>query len=214
MSPAGRMLRPYVTRQWRALAGAGGATAVLTAADLAKPWPLALIVDRLLAERTRPFDLEAGDVRLLIAVAALVMLIAVAEALAQYGADLWLQRAGERIAHEMRVDVYGHLQRLSLGYHQQRQKGDLLTHVTGDVDDMGELFSQTLGEIVQAGLLAAGLTLVLLVLDPVLALVSLVATPLLVGISFVYRRRVRSLARERRAQDGQIASMAARPCRR
>ena len=83
-----------MARQWRALAGAGGATAVLTAADLAKPWPLALIVDRLLAERTQPFELSGADVRLLVAVAGMVLVIALAEAFAQYATDLWLQSAG------------------------------------------------------------------------------------------------------------------------
>ena len=208
MTPAGRMLRPYMARQWRALAGAGGATAVLTAADLAKPWPLALIVDRLLAERTQPFELSGADVRLLVAVAGMVLVIALAEAFAQYATDLWLQSAGERIAHDLRVRVYEHLQRLSLGFHQQRQKGDLLTRVTGDVNAMGDLFSQSLGEMVQAALLAIGMTIVLLVLDPVLALVSLAATPLMAVLSVVYRRRVRSQARVRRTQEGRIASVA------
>jgi ATP-binding cassette subfamily B protein len=208
MSPAARMLRPYVVSQWRALAGAGGATAVLTAADLAKPWPLALVVDRVLAERTVPFSLDGADVRLLALVAAITLAIALAEGLAQYGADLWLQSAGERIAHDLRVAVYDHLQRLSLGFHQQREKGDLLTRVTGDVNAMGDLFAQSLGEMVQAGLLAAGMTVVLLFLDPVLALVSLAATPLMAAISFVFRRRVRSQARLRRKHDGRIASVA------
>ena len=76
MTPAGRMLRPHVVRRWKALAGAGGATVALTAADLAKPWPLALVVDRLLAHRTAPFTLDAGDVRLLAVVAAVVLAIA------------------------------------------------------------------------------------------------------------------------------------------
>ena len=48
LSPAARMLRPHVVRRWKALAGAGGATVALTLADLAKPWPLALVVDKVL----------------------------------------------------------------------------------------------------------------------------------------------------------------------
>ncbi|MEA2133280.1 MAG: ATP-binding cassette, subfamily bacterial [Solirubrobacteraceae bacterium] len=208
MTSAGRMLRPHVVRRWKALAGAGGATAALTAADLAKPWPLALIVDRLLAHRTAPFTLDAGDARLLAAVAAVVLAIAVVEAVAQYASDLWLQAAGERISHDLRVRVYEHLQRLSLGFHQGRQKGDLVTRVTGDVNAMGELFSQSLGEMVQAALMSAGMTVVLLVIDPVLALVALATAPLMATLSYVYRRRIRSQARERRAQEGHIASIA------
>ena len=207
MTPAARMLRPHVTRNWKALAGAGGASIVLTAANLAKPWPLALVVDRLL-DRPAPFTLDTGDARLLAIVAAAVILIAVAEAAAQYASDLRLQVAGERISHDLRLRVYEHLQRLSLGFHQQRQKGDLVTRVTGDVNAMGDLFAQSLGSIVQAGLLATGMTVVLLVIDPLLALVSLATTPLVMVLSYVYRNRVRSQARVRRAEEGQIASVA------
>jgi len=207
MSPAVRMLRPHVVRRWRALAGAGAATVALTLADLAKPWPLALVVDGLLA-RTAPFELDAGDARLLAAVAALVVGIALVEAAAQYASDLWLQTAGERISHDLRVRVYDHLQRLSLGFHQGRQKGDLVTRVTGDVNAMGDLFSQSLGGMVQAALLSLGMVVVLLVIDPVLALVALATAPLTAALSYVYRRRVRAQARVRRAQEGHIASIA------
>ena len=207
MSPAARALRPYVQRQWKALAGAGGATGVLTAADLAKPWPLALVVDQLLT-RDAPFALDSGDWRMLIGVAILVLVIALSEAAALYFSNLWLQTAGERISHELRIAVYDHLQRLSLSFHQKRQKGDLLTRVTGDVNAMGDLFAQQLGAITQALLLAFGMTVVLLVIDPVLALVSLATTPALLGISWIYRRRVRTTARVRRAHEGRIASMA------
>jgi ABC-type multidrug transport system fused ATPase/permease subunit len=152
VSPAARALWPYVRRQWKALAGAGGATGVLTAADLAKPWPLAIVVDELLG-RTAPFALEGGDWRLLAGVAALVLAIALAEAGATYLSNLWLQTAGERISHELRVRVYDHLQAQSLAFHQRSQKGDLLTRVTGDVNAMGDLFAQSLGAIAQAALL-------------------------------------------------------------
>jgi len=134
VSPAARMLRPHVVRHWKALAGAGAATGALTLADLAKPWPLAILVDRLLAHREAPFTLDAADVRVLVALAAAVLAIAIVEAVAQYASDMWLQTAGERIAHDLRLRVYDHLQRLSLGFHQRRQKGDLVTRVTGDVN--------------------------------------------------------------------------------
>jgi ATP-binding cassette, subfamily B, bacterial len=207
MSPAAHAMWPYVRRQWKALAGAGGATGVLTAADLAKPWPLAIVVDELLG-RTAPFALEGGDWRLLAGVAALVLVIALAEAGAQYLSNLWLQTAGERISHELRVRVYDHLQALSLAFHQRRHKGDLLTRVTGDVNAMGDLFAQSLGAIAQAALLGLGMTVVLFVIDPVLALVSVATAPLLAGLSHVYRRRVRSTAKVRRAHEGRIASIA------
>ncbi len=205
MSSGSRALRPYVLRQWRALAGAGAGTAVVAAAELAKPWPLALIVDHLIGDRTAPFEVDAG---LLAIVGGLILAIAVAESAATYFSGLWMQSAGERITHELRIAIYDHLQRLSLAFHQRTQKGDLLTRVTEDVNDMGELFSDTLGEMLQSALLAVGMTVVLLLIDPVLALLSLATAPILVFVSFVFRRRVRERARRQRAHEGDLASVA------
>lgn len=205
MSNGATVLRPYVLRQWRALAGASAGTAVLALAELAKPWPIALIVDHVIADREAPFR---PDLSLLIGIGAMILAIAVAESASTYFTGLWLQSAGERIAHQLRVAIYDHLQRLSLAYHQRTPKGDLLTRVTEDVNDMGELFSDTLGEMLQSALLALGMTVVLLVIDPVLALLSLVTAPLLVIISFVFRRKVRDRARRQRRHEGDLASIA------
>jgi ATP-binding cassette subfamily B protein len=199
------VLRPYILKQWRALLGASLATVVLAAAELAKPWPIALIVDHLIGNRTAPFDVDTG---LLAAIGALILAIAIAESVATYFSGLWMQSAGERITHELRVAIYNHLQRLSLAFHQRTHKGDLLTRVTEDVNDMGELFSDTLGEMLQSALLAAGMTVVLLFIDPVLALFGLVTAPLLVIVSFVFRRKVRERARRQRRQEGDLASAA------
>jgi ATP-binding cassette, subfamily B, bacterial len=201
-------VRPFVTRQWRALAGAAGSSVVVAAAELAKPWPLALVLDELLAGHQGPFTLDESDVRLLALLALLVVVIAAADAAAQYCADLWLQSAGERITHELRVAVYAHLQRLSLGFHQRRQKGDLVNRLTGDVTAVGAFFSDSLGSIVQRTLVLLGMLVVVIVLDPVLGLVSVATMPALAAVSWVYRRRVRVQARLQRAQEGQIASLA------
>ncbi len=195
-----KTLRPYILRRWPALAGAAAATLIISLAELAKPWPLAIVVDHLLEGKP--------DYGLLAAVAALILAIAIAESIAQYFADLWLQSAGERITHDLRVALYDHLQRLSLAFHQRSQKGDLLTRVTEDVNAMGTLFSDTLGEMVQSGLLALGMTIVLLVIDPVLALLSLATAPLLVLVSWTFRRKVRDRARRQRRHEGDLASIA------
>ena len=114
-----------------------------------------------------------------------MLAIAVAEAVSQYFCDLWLQSAGERIAHELRIAAYDHLQRLSLGFHHRRQKGDLVTRVTGDVDGVGALFSQQLGEVAQSALLAFGMVVVVMVIDPVLGLISIATLPMMLLLSSV-----------------------------
>jgi ATP-binding cassette, subfamily B, bacterial len=208
MSGSTRILRPFIAGQWPALAGAMGATVLIVLAELARPFPLALVVDRLFAGFDGPFELQPSDVRLLVGIALLVLAIALVDSLAAYVADLLLKRAGERITHDLRVAVYAHLQKLSLTFHNRRQKGDLVTRVTGDAGAVGQLFSDSIGTMAQALLLLVGMLAVTLVLDPLLALVAFSPAPLLAAVTVRYRRRIKELARHQRAKEGEIASLA------
>jgi ATP-binding cassette, subfamily B, bacterial len=208
MTGAARTLRPYVAGQWPALAAAAAAAVFIALAELARPFPLALVVDRLFAGFDGPFELQPSDLRLLAAIALLVLAIALVDSLAVYVSELLLKKAGERITHDLRVAVYAHLQKLSLTFHDRRQKGDLVTRVTGDVNAVGQLFSESLGTMAQALLLLAGMLVVTLLLDPLLALVAFAPAPLLAAVTVRYRRRIKQAARRQRATEGEIASLA------
>ena len=207
MTTARRVLAPYVARHRGALAGAAASTIVLTAASLASPWPLKLVIDRLVA-RERPFDLDGNDTALLAGVVLAILAIAGVSALAQYFSDVWLNRAGEQIVHDLRVVLYDHLQRLSLAFHDTQKTGNLVTRLTGDVNSVGQLFSESLGKIVSAVLLLLGMATVSVVVDPVLALAVLGVSPVLFAVTARYRGRLKSLARRQRAEEGEIASLA------
>jgi ABC-type multidrug transport system fused ATPase/permease subunit len=192
-----------------ALASAAAATILVTAAELAVPWPLKWVIDGIFEGRDGGFALTARDYRLLAVVAAAVVGIALLGAIGTYIGDVLLNRGGERIAHDLRVRTYAHLQRLSLAFHDRRQKGDLVTHLTDDANRVGEAFSDSLGAVAQAGLMVLGMTVLSLLLDPVLGLALVAVVPVLAVITLHYRRRVHAAARRQRDRDGEIASLAA-----
>jgi ATP-binding cassette subfamily B protein len=208
MRSTARSMRPFLAGHWPALAGAAATSVLVALADLAKPWPIKLVIDELVGNRGSHFTLDARDITVLLGIGALVVAIAAVDALSSYFSDLWLQRAGERIVHALRTAVYAHLQRLSLGFHQRRQKGDLVTRITADANAVGAMFSDSLGPMVQAAVLLIGIVVVSIALDPLLALVSFVATPALALLSFRYRRKLREAARRQRKHEGVIASLA------
>jgi ATP-binding cassette subfamily B protein len=205
-----RILTPYLKREWRALGIATLATILVTGAQLAAPVPLALVVDRLVEKsRSDGFELTTADWLLLAAVAGLVIGITLVTALASYLSDISLARAGERIVHELRVATHIHLQRLSLRFHSRRQTGDLVTRVTGDVNAVGSLFSESLGTVASAVLLLAGMIVVSALIDPVLALVAFAVTPVLAFATFYARKRMKLASRRARTREGEIASLTA-----
>ena len=206
---ANRVIRSVVRRHWPALGGATASTVLMTFADLAQPWPLKFLIDNVITGHRIPFTFSASDVRVLVLIAAAVIGIALLDALATYTGDLWLKRAGERISHELRLQMYDHLQRLSLAYHDRRQKGDLVTRLTGDANAVGTLFSENLGTIAQAVLTLVGMMVVSVLIDPLIGVAMIAVAPVLGFVSVHYRREVRVAARRQRKREGEIASLAA-----
>src|SRR3954447_21916327 len=206
---ANRVIRSVVRRHWPALGGAAASTVLMTLADLAQPWPLKFLIDSLITGHSIPFTFTGHEARLLAVIAAAVVGIALLDALATYTGDLWLKRAGESISHELRLQMYAHLQRLSLAYHDRRQKGDLVTRLTGDANAVGTLFSENLGTMAQAVLTLVGMIVVSLLIDPLIGVAMIAVAPVLGLVTVHYRREVRVAARRQRKREGEIASLAA-----
>jgi ATP-binding cassette, subfamily B, bacterial len=206
MSDASRMLRSCARDEWRALAVAAVSTVAVVVSYLARPLPLALAVDQILDHGT-PFELTAADRRLLVVLAGLVLVIVLLNTLGNHFADDRLENAAERIVHRLRVATYSRLQRLSLAFHERRRTGNLVSHVTGDVNAVGSLFADSLGGVASAGMVLLGMLTVSLLIDPVVAATAFAAAPALALISFRYQPRVRALAKRRRAVTGEIASL-------
>jgi ATP-binding cassette subfamily B protein len=208
MSPGLQLLLPYMRKEWRTLSGAGALAVGAALAELARPWPLKFVLDYIVLGHTGPFALGSRELFVLAGVGGLVLAIALVSAFTENAASLWLQRAGERIGHDMRVGVYDRLQRLSLRFHERRQKGDLVTRVTGDANAVGDMFATSVGRVVQEAVLLVGMLVITFWLDPLLALAWLAVVPFLAVVAFRFRARIKAAARKQRAQEGEIASVA------
>jgi ATP-binding cassette, subfamily B, bacterial len=202
------MLRPYLAAERWALGVAAISTVFVVAAYLARPFPLALAVDKVIGDSgSGGFEMTAADWRLLVALAGGVLVIALVNAIGSNLADDRLEDAAERIVHRLRVDTYARLQRLSLAFHDRHHTGDLVARVTGDVNAVGALFSGSLGGLAQAGMLLAGMLAVSIVIDPLLALTAFAAAPALAITSFRFRPKVKRLAQQQRDASKELASL-------
>lgn len=200
-----RGLAKYARRQRRQLVVGGSLAAVEVLVGLAQPWPVALLVGRVLAPGHR-LPVSPGVAVLLVALAMVV--IALVSGLVDYWSTRLLSSAGVRMAAEIRIDVFNHLQRLSLRYHSEQRVGDLTTRITGDVDRMQDLLVQTLSVLIPNALLVVGMATVMVLLDAGFALVVLAATPLMVIVVFTSTRALTAAARRARKADGQVAAAA------
>ena len=93
-----------------------------------------------------------------------------------------MARGGRSLGYSIRVAMYSHLQRLSLGYHDKKRTGDVLTRVTGDVLVVEEFVVESVSNILGSLLVLVG-SFALLFQSWHVALVALVVVPLLALVS-------------------------------
>jgi ABC-type multidrug transport system fused ATPase/permease subunit len=119
--------------------------------------------------------------------------------------DLYLRHAlGARFIFDLRVRLYAHLQRLSLGFFDTTSTGELMSRVTNDVDALEQFVTHGVPLTVVDLLRLLGASIVLLVVDWQLALVMLIPLPLLVVGLRIFNERARPIYRRVRDRLGDI----------
>jgi ATP-binding cassette, subfamily B, bacterial len=113
-----------------------------------------------------------------------------------WGTHLATSRTTERILYALRVRLFAHLQRLGMDYYDRTHAGRIMTRLTADVNAVAELIQAGLTNFLVAIVTFTGMTAVLLVLNPTLALVVLAVIPP-AAIATIWYRRVVGPAYER-----------------
>jgi ABC-type multidrug transport system fused ATPase/permease subunit len=123
----------------------------------------------------------------------LIVGIFVAAALANWGMTYvetymtgWV---GERILTDLRKQLFGHLQRLSLGFYERNRAGVLISRMTNDVEAIDQLVTDGVTTLAQSTLLLGGTAVLLLVLDWRLALATLAVIPFMSIATALFRSR-------------------------
>ncbi len=120
------------------------------------------------------------------------------------GVFLYLQRwiiigASRRIEYDMRNDFYQHLQRLPLSYYQDQRTGDLMSRATNDLSSVRMLIGPATMHSLSSILVVGGAFVMMLRIDPDMALISLVAVPVVAGLVSYFGQRIH--VRFRSVQD-------------
>ena len=213
-SPKNINLTRLLRRHWKGLALALFAVLGITAADVLQPWPLKIVIDYVVSGRRIPPRLLSlmgfalgGDKSAILHFAVLaVAVITIVDGVSSYVESYLMTSIGQWVAHDIRRTVYHHIQRLSLGYYDQRQLGDLLTRMTSDIDAIQNLVASALMDTLIDVLTIAGMLGVMLYLNWRFSLIALAITPLLFIVVLKYKRRIKHVSRSARKKESEVLS--------
>ena len=96
---------------------------------------------------------------------------------------------GERILADLRIKLFGHLQRLSLGFYERNRAGVIISRLTNDVEALDQLVTDGVTTLVQSTLTLVGTAILLFVLDWRLALATLAVIPIMSVGTVLFRIR-------------------------
>ena len=99
----------------------------------------------------------------------------------------------QRAMHRLRVQVEDKLHRLPLSYFDRVQRGELLSRVTNDVDNIGQSLQQSLSQVITSILTVVGVLVMMFLISPLLAGIALVTIPLTIVITVVVAKRSQKL---------------------
>jgi ATP-binding cassette subfamily B multidrug efflux pump len=164
------------------------------------------VVGPLLTRRVIDVAVPTRDTRIVAICTAFFFLALVVEFVTSYGQTWLTSLLGQRVMRDLRMEIFHHLQRLSVSYFDRNPVGRLITRVTSDVETLNELF--TSGVVSGLGDLftLVAISVAMLLMDWRLALASFAVIPFVVIVSGLFRKGVRESYREIRVRIARINS--------
>ena len=173
-------LRPYTLL----MIGAYAAMLLINGLNIASPQLLRLIVDR---------GIKGGDVAFLgWAVLGVLGLTAISGVLSFFQGQ-WTEKASQNVAYDMRNAIHHKLSTLSFAYHDQAETGQLLSRAIQDVERIRFLTGRATLHLINGAFTFLMTMAVMLAMNPRLALLAMLTTPLLFVQTFAFARRIRPM---------------------
>ena len=184
-------------------------TVGIAATDLLKPLPLKVILDHGILHKPLPHALSfleglaAGDnVVLLASASAAIVLIAVCEGLFSYFQIFITSSVGYKMVYSLRRELFAHLQRLSLSFHNRARSGDLLSRIASDTNTLKDVFSEDLLKFSAHFLTVIGMFAIMYAISWQISLIVLATLPFLgYSLFYVYRKTKASAKRQRQYES-------------
>jgi ABC-type multidrug transport system fused ATPase/permease subunit len=154
------------------------ALVLATGAALAPPY---------LAGRAIDDGIHKHDMSVLTVIVILFLAAAAINWAATYAQTFLINWVGQRALQDLRIEVFQHLQRLSIGFYSRNKAGVLISRLTNDVQALDQLVTEGISTLFSATLTLIGTAVILVLLDAKLAMITFLTFPVLLVASVAFR---------------------------
>ena len=172
---------------------------LLVGVQLFAPW----IIKTMVAIVTDP-GASQGDMARITQLALLALAAYLIRAGLQFVRSYMAHVAGWSVVADVRSEIYGHLQRLSLRFYEDKQTGQLMSRVVNDTDLLEHLIAHAIPDVIANTLMLIGVIVVLVNMNWQLTLLSMIPVPLIVLAMQGFTKYVRPAFRARQTELGEL----------
>lgn len=195
-----RRLLGYSGVAWHLLVALFSCIIIKSLLELAVPWVMGfMLFDGVIAK---------GNLSALPRVVAILVAIFLAQKGFSFLQEYLNELANQRIVHQIRCDLYEHIERLPLKFFDRNRTGDLQSRLTSDVDVADGLLKTLVEDLASQVVMLIGTISFLIVVNPKLTAFVLPTLPALAISVFFFKRTIKRVARHLRETIGELASMA------
>ncbi|MEN9935217.1 MAG: hypothetical protein RLZZ387_1796 [Chloroflexota bacterium] len=188
-------LGTFVAPYWRMVAAALLLMLLGAAVELLPPYLVREAIDGPIAR---------GDVAGILPIFGVYMLALLAAFGFRYGQTYIMNSVGQKVMVDIRMRIFSHIQRMSLGFFDKNPVGRLITRLSNDVDALNEFITQgtvaLLGDLVRLVLVI----ITMLALNWRLALISFIMFPVIIAVTTVFQKIMRGIYRQVRQRIARI----------
>jgi ABC-type multidrug transport system fused ATPase/permease subunit len=132
-----------------------------------------------------------ADLPIIYRLAGFLLLIYISRVLFRYLSNYMAHKAAWRLVQDLRQRVYDHVQSFSMGFFHNRQTGDIMSRTVNDTATFELLYAHIIPEMVTNAVTIIGVALILISINPKLALLTCIPLPLIVASGWVFTKKVK-----------------------
>ena len=164
---------------------------------LVVPWLIRNVVDGVLQNK---------DLGLLTLIVIAILIIFLIRGFATYGQNYMMAYVGQRVVIDIRETLFKHLQRLDQAYFDTRKTGVIMSNITSDVGALQQAIVDNLISFMTEGVTLVGSLVFMFYLDWKLSLLTLIIVPVVLGLTNVFGKRLRSAGHEVQGRTADITA--------
>ena len=206
----------YFRAHWQLLSVGLLLTGLGIGTELLKPWPLKFIIDTVLVDdapgsgidQTILALLGADKSALLAALCVGILVVYLSAGTLQLVSKYLLVKVSLRVLTQVRCDLFRHLQRLSLRFHDRNRIGDSLYTLNTNIYSIQGIFCDGFIPVLEASVTVIGMVVIMLGMDWQLTLLSIATVPVQVLVTKYYADRIRQASSEFHSAEGHVSASA------